>query len=86
VLGRLELTLNEKKMSIRNAGGEHFDFLGYSFGPHYSMRTGRIGYSPSHKSVARIQQKVGDLRVPSNVPAWEEVGKRLNQILTRRPA
>ena len=54
VLERLRLTLNEKKTSIRHAGGEHFDFLGYRFGPHYSMRTGRayMGYSPSQKSVA----------------------------------
>ena len=54
VLERLKLTLNEKKTSVRNARQERFDFLGYTFGPHYSMRTGReyIGYSPSKKSVA----------------------------------
>jgi len=83
VLGRLELTLNEKKTSIRNACREHFDFLGYTFGPHYSMRTGReyIGYSPSKKSVARIKEKVGHLLVPGNVGSWAEVSQRLNQIL-----
>jgi RNA-directed DNA polymerase len=83
VLERLELTLNETKTSIRNAREERFDFLGYTFGPHYSARTGReyIGYSPSKKSVARIKEKVGDLLVPSNVAPWKEVGKRLNQIL-----
>jgi len=83
VLERLELTLNEKKTSIRNAGVERFDFLGYTFGPHYSPRTGRayIGYSPSKKSVARIKEKVGNLLVPSNVGSWAEVRQRLNQIL-----
>src|SRR6202163_3283445 len=83
VLERLELTLNEKKTSIRNAARESFDFLGYTFGPHYSMRTGReyIGYSPSKKSVARIKEKVGDLLVPSNVAPWKEVSERLNQTL-----
>jgi len=83
VLGRLELTLNEKKTSIRNACREHFDFLGYTFGPHYSMRTGReyIGFSPSKKSVARIKEKVGNHLAPSNVAPWEEVCERLNQIL-----
>jgi RNA-directed DNA polymerase len=83
VLGRLELTLNEKKTSIRNARGERFDFLGYTFGPHYSMRTGReyIGYSPSKKSVARIKEKVGDLLGPGNVKPWAEVCERLNQKL-----
>jgi len=83
VLERLELTLNEKKTSIRNARREQFSFLGYTFGPHYSMRTGReyMGYSPSKKSVARIKEKVGDLLVPSNVQPWGEVRERLNQKL-----
>ena len=36
VLARLELKLNEKKTSLRNARRERFDFLGYTFGPHYS--------------------------------------------------
>ena len=83
VLERLELTLNEKKTSVRNAREERFDFLGYTFGPHYSMRTGRkyIGYSPSKKSVSRIKEKVGNHLVPSNVDPWEEVSERLNQKL-----
>ena len=83
VLERLELTLNVKKTSVRNAGGERFDFLGYTFGPHYSMRTGReyIGYSPSNKSVGRIKENVGKLLVPSHVKPWTEVRERLNQKL-----
>ena len=83
VLGRLELTLNEKKTSIRNARGQRFDFLGYTFGPHYSMRTDQeyIGYSPSKKSVARIKENVGDLLVPGHVKPWAEVCERLNQKL-----
>jgi RNA-directed DNA polymerase len=83
VLERLQLTLNEKKTSIRNASREHFSFLGYSFGPHYSMRTGRryIGYSPSKKSVARIKEKVGDLLGASQAKPWEEVREGLNQKL-----
>jgi RNA-directed DNA polymerase len=83
VLERLGLTLNEKKTSIRNARRERFDFLGYTFGPHYSMRTEReyIGCSPSKKSVSKIKEKVGDLLVPSNVKPWTEVCERLNQKL-----
>jgi RNA-directed DNA polymerase len=83
VLERLRLTLNEKKTSVRNARREQFSFLGYTFGPHYSQRTGRryIGYSPSKKSVARIKEKVGDLLVAGNVKPWEEVRERLNQKL-----
>ena len=82
-LRRLGLTLNEQKTSIRNARKERFDFLGYTFGPHFSRRTGReyIGYSPSKKSVNRIKEKVGEHLRPSNVAAWEEVRDRLNQKL-----
>jgi RNA-directed DNA polymerase len=83
VLKRLELTLNEKKTSVRNAREERFDFLGYTFGPHYSPRTGReyLGHSPSKKSVSRIKTKVGELLVPGNMDPWEKVSERLNQIL-----
>ena len=34
MVARLELTLNEKKTSIRNARQERFDFVGYTSGPH----------------------------------------------------
>ena len=83
VLERLKLTLNEKKTSVRNAREERFDFLGYTFGPHYSKRTGKeyIGYSPSKKSVARIKEKVGDLLKPNEVGTWKEVCERLNRKL-----
>jgi RNA-directed DNA polymerase len=84
VLERLKLTLNEKKTSLRNARREQFDFLGYTFGPHFSRRTGwkYIGYSPSKKSVQRIKETVGDILKPQNVTPWDEVRDRLNQSLT----
>ena len=83
LLTRLGLTLNERKTSIRNARKERFDFLGYTFGPHFSRRTRRenIGCSPSKKSVERIKEKVGEHLKPSHVGAWEEVRDRLNQKL-----
>src|SRR5947199_6057995 len=83
VLGRLKLTLNEKKTSIRNARIERFDFLGYQFGPHYSTRTGRkhMGCSPSKKSMRRIRRNVSEHLKPSNTAPWEEVCDRLNQKL-----
>jgi RNA-directed DNA polymerase len=83
VLKRLALQLNEKKTSIRNARQERFDFLGYTFGPHISPRTGReyIGYSPSKKSVEQIKQKVGELLERRNVAPWEDVCRKLNQKL-----
>src|SRR5258707_4351709 len=83
VLQRLDLTLNEKKTSIRNARQERFDFLGYTFGPHINPRDGGeyIGYSPSNKSVGRIKQKVGELLERRNGALWEEVCAKLNRKL-----
>jgi RNA-directed DNA polymerase len=83
VLKRLELTLNEKKTSIRNARQERFDFLGYTFGPHIHARKGTryLGYSPSEKSVGRMKQKVRELLDRRNVEPWEEVCRKLNQKL-----
>jgi RNA-directed DNA polymerase len=82
-LERLGLTLNEKKTSLRDARRERFDFLGYTFGPHFSRRTGReyIGYSPSKKSVSKMKRNVGDYLTPGNNRPWEEVRDRLNQKL-----
>jgi len=83
VLERLELTLNEKKTSLRDARRERFDFLGYTFGPHFSGLTGReyIGYSPSKKSVGKMKRNVGEHLKPGNHRPWEEVRDRLNQKL-----
>lgn len=83
VLARLELKLNEKKTSLRNARRERFDFLGYTFGPHYSGRTGRryLGYSPSTKSVSQMKRKVAEYLIPGNTRPWEQVCERLNQKL-----
>ena len=83
VLARLELKLNEKKTSLRNARRERFDFLGYTFGPHYSGRTGRryLGYSPSTKSVSQMKRKVAEYLIPGNTRPWEQVRERLNQKL-----
>ena len=83
VLARLKLTLNEKKTSIRNARQERFDFLGYTFGPHFSRRTGGqyLGYSPSPKSVKRFRENVREHLGRDNTKPWEEVRDRLNQKL-----
>lgn len=83
VLERLKLTLNEKKTSIRNARQERFDFLGYTFGPRYSRRTGAryLGYSPSSKSVKRLRENVRGHLGRDNTKPWEEVRDRLNQKL-----
>jgi RNA-directed DNA polymerase len=62
---------------------EHFDFLGYSFGPQYYKANGRryLGATPSKKSVQRLKTKVGNLLVPSNNAPWPKVRDSLNSLL-----
>ena len=83
VMTRLGLTLNEEKTSIKHARKERFDFLGYSFGPHYFRKDGHwyLGASPSMKSVQRIKQRIRDLLCPGNMGIWEDVRDRLNRVL-----
>jgi len=83
VVARMGVTLNEAKTSIKQARQESFNFLGYTFGPHRYKKDGHwyLGASPSKKAVARIKAKVGELLVPGNTGTWEEVQRRLNQIL-----
>jgi RNA-directed DNA polymerase len=97
VMTKLGLMLNEAKTSLKNARQERFDFLGYSFGPHWFKANGRwyLGASPSKKSVQRLKAKVRALLVPGNNEPWSEVRDELNRCLrgwsnyfcqgTRRP-
>lgn len=83
VMGRLKLSLNEAKTTIKDARRESFDFLGYTFGPHRFRKDGHwyLGASPSKKSVARLRSKVNDVLVAGNKGTWPEVRNRLNRIL-----
>jgi len=83
VMTRLGLSLNEAKTSIRNACEERFDFLGYSFGPHHSPRTGRkyLGASPSKKSVARLKPRLNAILWRGNTAPWGEIRAELNRVL-----
>jgi RNA-directed DNA polymerase len=83
VMTRLGLTLNEAKTSLRNAWQERFDFLGYSFGLHYSPKNGRkyLGASPSKKSVARLKPRISAILHPGNKAPWSEVRAELNRTL-----
>jgi RNA-directed DNA polymerase len=80
---KLGLTLNVAKTSLKDARKERFDFLGYSFGPHWFKKNGKwyLGASPSKKSMQRVKTKVGDRLVPANVAPWEDVRDELNSML-----
>jgi RNA-directed DNA polymerase len=83
VMTRLGLALNEAKTSIRSAGHERFDFLGYTFGPHHFRKDGHwyLGASPSRKSIQRLKDRVGEILVPGNQAPWPDVRDRLNSLL-----
>ena len=83
VMTKLRLTINETKTSVRNARKERFDFLGYSFGPHWFKKNGKwyLGASPSKKSMQRFKTKVGETLVPANVAPWDDVRDQLNSML-----
>jgi RNA-directed DNA polymerase len=83
VMTRLGLMLNEQKTSLKNARQERFDFLGYSFGPHWNKANGLRypGASPSKKSVQRLKAKVGSLLASGNNDPWPEVRDALNGFL-----
>jgi RNA-directed DNA polymerase len=84
VMTRLGLALNEAKTSVKDAGRDSFDFLGYTFGPQFMRKTGHryLGASPSKKSVQRLKTKIGDLLVPGNKAPWPQVRDRLNSLLS----
>ncbi len=84
VMGRLKLTINEDKTERCRIPQEHFDFLGYTFGRCYSVKTGRayIGARPSKKSIQKVCREISartSRRWLLKDPA-EEVGE-LNLIL-----
>jgi RNA-directed DNA polymerase len=83
VMTKLGLTLNEVKTKLKDARSEHFDFLGYSFGPYHHRKDGYryLGASPSKKSVRRLTTKVDELLAPGNQDPWPKVRNRLNAML-----
>ena len=83
VMTKLGLTLNEVKTKLKNARKEHFDFLGYSFGPYHHRKDGHwdLGASASNKSVRRLTTKIDELLVRGNHDPWPKVCDRLNAML-----
>ncbi|MFQ5658593.1 MAG: group II intron reverse transcriptase/maturase [Candidatus Methylomirabilales bacterium] len=62
-MGRLKLTVNEEKTSLRHITAESVDFLGYTIGWCYSTKTGRayVGTRPSKKSIRKVTETISEL-------------------------
>jgi RNA-directed DNA polymerase len=75
------LTLNDTKTRVCDARCEPFTFLGYTFGPMYSPRTGGRynGARPSKKAVASLKDTIRRQLRPGNHAPWEEVARSLNR-------
>lgn len=80
VMAAIGLTLNETKTYIRNARKEHFDFLGYTFGPERYPKNGHwyLAAKPSKRSVRRMKENVRSMLRPGNQKPWPTVAKELN--------
>mgnify|MGYP003891861743 CR=1 FL=1 len=84
MMGRLKLTVNERKTKLCRVPAETFDFLGYTFGRCYSKKTGRayIGSRPSKTKIRKLCDSVSEMtsqRTLNREPA--EVIQRLNRRL-----
>src|SRR5436309_10846936 len=79
VMGRIGLTLNEQKTSIRDAWKEDVNFLGYTFGPRYSWGNAKpyLAARPSKKSIRRLTTGVTEMLQPREKGPWAEVRQRL---------
>jgi RNA-directed DNA polymerase len=84
MMGRLKLTVNEKKTRQCSVPGETFTFLGFTFGRQVSWKTGRayVAPAPAEKKVLAICNRIHEETSRSKVgrDPSEEV-HRLNQIL-----
>src|SRR5215472_291457 len=62
MMTKLKLTVNETKTRVAKLPEEKFDFLGYTFGRYYSLKTGRayLGSAPSQTRVIRICRAISD--------------------------
>lgn len=83
VMTAIGLTLNETKTRLCDARTEHFDFLGYTFGPERFRKDGHwyLAAKPSKKAVARLKEKLRLILRRGNVSPWEEVVVSLNRLI-----
>ncbi len=84
IMGKLRLTVNEKKTRRCVLPEETFTFLGYTFGRCYSRRNGRayISPRPSDKKIGAMTAKVSEMtRGRTTCRETEELVGSLNSVL-----
>ena len=84
MMAKLQLTVNEKKTRQCSVPAETFTFLGFTFGPQTSWKTGRVYVTPvpAEKKVQAICEKISEATRGSMVWRSElEQVRTLNQML-----
>jgi group II intron reverse transcriptase/maturase len=84
ILSKVKLTVNETKTHIRQVPDETFDFLGYTFGRHWTHRSRRflLCGAPSKKRIARVCETISAItarRRSGRHP--DEIVEELNRVL-----
>jgi len=82
MMTKLKLTVNDTKTRVAKLPEEKFDFLGYTFGRYYSMKTGRayLGSAPAKSRVIRLCEAISkDTGRDRTQLDPEIVVKKLNQ-------
>ena len=92
MMSRLKLTVNERKTRIcqltPGVAGVSFDFLGYTFGPCWSPKTGRTYYGtrPSKKRIMRVCREISEMTSGRwNGLDDHEMVARINRCLSAGP-
>ena len=83
-MGKLKLTVNEKKTRQCSLPEETFTFLGFTFGRQYSWKTGRayLAPAPATKKVQAICDKISEAtRRQTTYRTEAEQVTKLNQML-----
>jgi group II intron reverse transcriptase/maturase len=81
LIERLKLTVNETKTKCVRVGAESFDFLGYTIGRCYSVKTGKhyLGTRPSRKAIRSLRDEIHAItRRSMTGKSVEELVARLN--------
>jgi RNA-directed DNA polymerase len=84
MMGKLKLTVNEKKTRKCSLPEETFTFLGFTFGRQHSWKTGRayLGPKPATKKVQAICEKISEAtRRQTTYRSEAEQVLKLNQML-----
>jgi RNA-directed DNA polymerase len=83
IITGMKLRMNQEKTRVVDASRQPFDFLGYTFGPCYGVRSPEVylGVRPSKTRIKRLYGKVREHLSSANTDPLEEVMTMLNSML-----